>query len=252
MTIYAHDFATYLDEYLRVAEVADSAEALNGLQVDHDKALTRMAVAVDACQATIDAAADIGADLLLVHHGMFWGGLQPLTGRHGKRIRRLMKAGIALYSAHIPLDLHPEVGNNAVLATELGLVSTESFGDYKGEKIGVVGSLSIAIGELAERISNLVGGAPRTIAFGPEMASRIGIITGGGGDMMAQARDAGVDTFITGEGAHHTYFDAEEWGLNVIFAGHYATETVGVKALAAHLSAKFDLPWDFIDHPTGM
>lgn len=252
MTTYAHDFATYLDAYLRVAEVADSAEALNGLQVDHDKALTRMAVAVDACQATIDAAAAIGADLLLVHHGLFWGGLQPLTGRHGKRIRRLMEAGIALYSAHIPLDLHPEVGNNAVLANELGLVSKEPFGDYKGEKIGVVGSLPIAIGELAERIRNLVGGVPRTIAFGPEMASRIGIITGGGGDMMAQARDAGADTFITGEGPHHTYFDAEEWGLNVIFAGHYATETVGVKALAAHASDKFDLPWEFIDHPTGM
>jgi putative NIF3 family GTP cyclohydrolase 1 type 2 len=178
MITYAPEIATYLDQYLRVAEVADSAEALNGLQVDHDRAITRMAVAVDACQATVDAAATTGADLLLVHHGLFWGGLQPLTGRHGKRIRRLVEAGIALYSAHIPLDLHPEVGNNAVLANELGLDGKESFGDYKGEKIGVVGSLPIALGELAERIRNLVGGTPRTIAFGPEI--RISMLRSGG------------------------------------------------------------------------
>ena len=252
MTTHVLDITTYLDKYLRVADVADSAEALNGLQVDHDGAITRIAVAVDACIATINATAETGAELLLVHHGLFWAGLEPLTGRHGKRVRQLMKTGIALYSAHIPLDLHPEVGNNAVLARELGVVDQEWFGDYKGEKLGVVGCLPIARGELADKVGVLLGGTPRTLALGPEMVSRIGIVSGGGGDMMAQARDAGVDTFITGEGKHHTYFDAEEWGLNVIFAGHYASETVGVKALAAHLSAQFDLPWDFIDHPTSM
>lgn len=246
------DITTYLDKYLRVAEVADSAEALNGLQVDHEGPITRIATAVDACWATINGAADSGADLLLVHHGLFWAGLEPLIGRHGRRVRRLVEAGIALYSAHIPLDLHPEVGNNAVLANELGVVDREWFGDYKGERLGLAGRLPMALEELATKVGMVVGSTPRTVACGPETVSRVGIISGGGGDMIGQARDAGVDTFITGEGKHHTYFDAEEWGLNVIFAGHYATETVGVKALAAHLSGKFDLPWDFIAHPTGM
>jgi dinuclear metal center YbgI/SA1388 family protein len=252
MPTNTYDITAYLDEYLRTDEVADSPEALNGLQVDHDGPTTRIAVAVDACLATIEAASDLGADLLLVHHGLFWGGLEPLTGRHGKRIRRLVESGIALYSAHIPLDLHPEVGNNVVLATALGVEGREWFGDYKGEKLGVAGLLSVDFKELAENLRTILGITPHTLPCGPEKVSRVGIISGGGADMMGQARDAAVDTFITGEGKHHTYFDAEEWGLNVIFAGHYATETVGVKALAKHISTKFDLPWDFIDHPTGL
>jgi dinuclear metal center YbgI/SA1388 family protein len=188
----------------------------------------------------------------LVHHGLFWGGLEPLSGRHGRRVRRLVENGIALYSAHIPLDLHPVVGNNAVIADGLGVADREFFGDYKGEKLGVVGRLPLPLSEVANKLGDLVGAPPRTIACGPDPVSRVGVISGGGGDMIAQARDAGVDTFITGEAQHHTYFDAEEWGMNVILAGHYATETVGVKALAAHLSGQFNLPWDFIDHPTGM
>jgi dinuclear metal center YbgI/SA1388 family protein len=252
MATHVQDIQTYLDRYLRVAEVGDAAEALNGLQFDHEGQITRLAAAVDACQATINAAAGAGAEFLLVHHGLFWAGLEPLTGRHGRRIRRLVEAGIALYSAHMPLDLHPEVGNNAVLANELGLDGRDWFGDYKGERLGVAGSLSISFLELVTRVGHVVGGTPRVLAYGPKTVSRVGIISGGGGDMIAQARDAGVDTYITGEGKHHSYFDAEEWGLNVIYAGHYATETLGVKALAAHIAEEFDLPWDFIDHPTGM
>jgi dinuclear metal center YbgI/SA1388 family protein len=163
-----------------------------------------------------------------------------------------MTTGIALYSAHMPLDLHPEVGNNAVLASELGMDGREWFGDYKGEQLGVAGNLQVSRAELLDRVAAVVGSAPRILAHGPEMVSKVGIISGGGGDMIAQARDAGVDTFITGEGKHHSYFDAEEWGMNVVYAGHYATETVGVKALAEHISSKFGIPWEFLDHPTGM
>jgi dinuclear metal center YbgI/SA1388 family protein len=252
MTTYVRDIQAYLDEYLRVAEVGDSEEALNGLQVDHEGEVTRIAAAVDACQTTIDGAADMGAQLLLVHHGLFWRGLEPLTGRHGRRIRRLMNSGVALYSAHMPLDLHPDVGNNAVLADKLGVDEREWFGDYKGERLGVAGRLFISINKLVDKLEMVLGGHPRVLAHGPELVNRVGIISGGGGDMIVQARDVGVDTFITGEGKHHSYFDAEEFGLNVIFAGHYATETLGVKALAENLSAKFKLPWEFIDHPTGL
>jgi dinuclear metal center YbgI/SA1388 family protein len=246
------ELATYLDDYLQIAAVKDDANALNGLQVDNGGTVESVAVAVDACQVTIDAAAEMGANLLLVHHGLFWGGLQPVTGRHASRIRRLLEADVALYSAHLPLDAHPEVGNNAVLARLLGVSDPVPFGEYHEQVIGVAGSLGITREELVRRIRDSLGGEPHVIAKGAESVQRVGIVTGGGGSMIAQARDAGLDTYVTGEGAHHTYFDAEEWQLNVVYAGHYLTETVGVKALGAHLEQRFGLPWEFIDHPTGL
>lgn len=246
------ELTTYLDDYLRIADIGDDPNAVNGLQVENGGTVNRVAVAVDACQATIDAAAEMGAGLLLVHHGLFWGGVQPITGRHASRIRRLLEADVALYSAHLPLDMHPDVGNNAVLARTLGLADQVPFGVYHEQVVGVAGSLRVTLEELVRRVRDVVGGEPHVIATGPSSVRRVGIVTGGGGGMIAQARDAELDAYITGEGAHHTYFDAEEWGLNVIYAGHYLTETVGVKALAAHLQERFGLPWEFIDHPTGL
>lgn len=250
MELYRLD--RHLADYLRIPEVPDDRRALNGLQVANSGTVTRIAAAVDACQATIDAAARQGADLLLVHHGLFWGGLEPLTGRHGRRVRRLMEADLALYSAHLPLDCHPEVGNNAVLARDLGLEDPRPFGTYEGIEIGFAGRWTGSLGDLAARLTERLGVEPHVIAKGPERVTRVGVVTGGASGLLREARDAGIDTFITGEGPHHTFFDAEEWGLNVIYGGHYATETVGVRALAAHLEREFDLPWDFIDHPTGL
>lgn len=252
MPLSVHDVVGYLDDYLRVREVEDSRNALNGLQVENDGALARLAVAVDACQVTIDRAVELGADLLLVHHGLFWGGLEPLVGRHGKRVRTLMRHNVALYAAHIPLDVHPEVGNNALLARRLALTDPECFGEYLGQRLGVAGKLATTRHGLVERVRQTLGVEPHVIATGPEEVRRVGIISGGGGSLIGDAVRAGVDTFVTGEGTHHTHFDAEEWGINVIYAGHYATETVGVQALAAHLEHRFGLPWDFIDHPTGL
>lgn len=243
---------SYLDTYLRIREIPDAPNALNGMQVENSGTVARVAAAVDACQATIDAAADRGANLLLVHHGLFWAGLEPVTGRHARRLRRLLTSDIALYAAHVPLDCHPEVGNNVVLARMLGLESLSRFGDYHGTAIGIAGRLDVPRQELVERLRACLGVEPHLIAAGPESVQRVGIITGGGGGEIRQARDAGVDTYVTGEGAHHTHFDAEEWSLNVVYAGHYATETVGVKALAGHLEQRFGLPWEFIDHPTGL
>ncbi len=243
---------TYLDEYLRVREVRDSPQALNGLQVENSGTVSRIAAAVDVCQATIDAAAERRADLLLVHHGLFWAGLLPVVGREARRLKKLFAADLAVYAAHIPLDCHPEVGNNIVLARMLGLEAVGWFGEYEGREIGVVGRLDVTRDELVSRLRAKLGVDPHVIATGPTKPERVGIVTGGAGNMIREARDAQVDTFITGEGAHYTHFDAEEWGLNVIYAGHYATETVGVKALAAHLEQRFDLPWEFIDHPTGL
>lgn len=242
----------YLNSYLRVAEVPDSPNALNGLQVENSGTVAQVAAAVDACQTTIDRAVDVGADLMLVHHGLFWGGPEPITGRHARRIRRLIEGDTALYSAHLPLDMHPEVGNNAVLANALGLRDTAPFGDHQGTLIGVIGTIDVRLDELVGALRAELGSEPHVIAAGPERVQRVGVITGGAGDMIRQAWDAGADTFVSGEGSHHTHFDAEEWGLNVVYAGHYATETVGVKALAQHIENRFGLPWEFIDHPTGL
>jgi len=246
------ELVSYLDGYLRVAAVPDAPHAVNGLQVANRGTVSRVAVAVDLCEATVRLAAEQGADLLLVHHGLFWGGLQPLTGRAYRRVASLFANDIALYSAHLPLDLHPEVGNNAVLARQLGVSLRGDFGEEYGVRIGRWGEIDVSRHALERRLATLMGSAPRLMAFGPERVQRVGIVTGAAGSMIAQAADAGLDTFVTGEGPHHTFFDAEELKLNVFYAGHYATETVGVKALAEHLHARFHLPCTFLDHPTGL
>jgi dinuclear metal center YbgI/SA1388 family protein len=242
----------YLDTYLRVREVPDYPAALNGLQVENGGEVTRIAVAVDAAQATIEAAVAERADLLLVHHGLFWDGNQPLTGRRFRRVKRLLDAGIAVYAAHLPLDVHPEVGNNVVLARALGIEPQGSFGDYQGYPLGVWGELELGREVLAARLDELLGGRIKLVPGGPEWVRRVGVITGGAGSMIGAAREAGLDAFVTGEGAHHNFFDAEEGGINLFLAGHYATETWGVRALAEHLETRFGLPWSWIHHPTGL
>jgi len=242
----------YLDDYLRVRDVPDASEALNGLQVGGRAEVTRVAAAVDLCEATVRLAAEGGADFLIVHHGLFWGGLRPLTGPQLRRVAGLLKHDIALYGAHLPLDLHSDVGNNPVLARELGVTIKGEFGESRGVAIGVWGELAVSRAELEQRLARTLGAPPKVLAFGPETTRRVGIVTGAAGGMIGQAAAAELDTFITGEGLHHSYFDAEELGLNVLLGGHYATETMGVKALAAHLQSRFGLPWVFLDHPTGL
>jgi dinuclear metal center YbgI/SA1388 family protein len=257
------EVVSYLDEYLRIRAIPDESNAVNGLQVENSGRINSIVAAVDASQATIDgviATLETGSTppLILVHHGLFWDGNVPLTGRRYRRIAALLNHDIPLYSAHIPLDVHPEVGNNAVLAERLGITVEGWFGNYRGIAMGVWGHAppslsrreSIAL-EL-DRVLHTLKGSAMLIPGGPEKPSRIGLITGGAGNMIQEARAAGLDTYITGEGPHHTYFDAMEGGLNVVFAGHYATETLGVQAIASHLGERFDLEWEFHDHPTGL
>jgi len=254
MAATLEELTRHLDGYLHIAELPDDRRALNGLQLENSGRVTRILGAVDACQATIDAAAERHADLLLVHHGLFWGGLQAAVGRHGRRLRALISHDIALYSAHLPLDRHPEVGNNAVLARALGVEALEPFGRADGEReIGWAGPLELPLAELVGRIERRLGVPPlRVVATGPDPLRRVAVVTGAGSGLLAEARDRGIDTLVTGEGPHHAYFDAEEWGLNLILAGHYASETVGVQALGAHLAERFGLPFEFFDHPTGL
>ena len=246
------DLVTYLDEYLRIDEVEDYDTALNGLQVENSGEVRNIAVAVDGCQAVIDQAAQRGADMLIVHHGLFWNGLEPLTDRAYRRVAALVRHDMAVYAAHLPLDRHPQVGNTPVLARLLGMEVRGWWGDWRGAPLGVWGELDVSREALAERIGGVLGEMPRVIPGGPEQVKRVGILTGAGGSMIADAQAAGLDTLVTGEGAHHTYFDAEELGLNVYYGGHYLTETFGVKALAEHIAERFQLPWSFVDHPTGL
>jgi dinuclear metal center YbgI/SA1388 family protein len=245
----------YLDGYLGIPDHPDYAPALNGLQVEGARDVRRVVAAVDASEAAIMAAVDEGADLLLVHHGLFWDGLRPVTGRRYRKLRLLMENGIALYSAHLPLDGHPEVGNCAVLARTMGLDVQGRFAAYKGVDIGWWGTLDPATDPLGlrERVSRAVGGGPvHLIPGGPDRVETVGVVTGGGASFVADAVALGLDALVTGEGAHHTHFDAMEEGIHVCLAGHYATETFGVKALAGHVAERFGLEWTFLEQPTGL
>lgn len=247
-----HEMVRFVDRYLRLTEIEDYANALNGLQIENSGEVTKIGAAVDASTRTIQMAIESGIDLLVVHHGLFWPGLRAVTGPLYRTLKLAIEHNLALYSAHLPLDLHPKIGNNALLAAALGLGSTEPFLEMKGAPIGRVATANLTRTELISRLEESLGGAVRCIGTGPMETKRIGIVTGGaGGEIYAAARE-GIDSYITGEAPHWTAVAAEELGINLFLGGHYATETFGVKALAAELAEKFALPWEFLDHPTGL
>lgn len=242
----------YCDRTLRTREIGDYPGAVNGLQVENRGTVSRIAAAVDGSLATVKLAIATKADLLLVHHGLFWSPSHPWTGRKYELLRLLVENNLAVYSSHLPLDAHPRLGNNAQLCAALGLKRPKPFFVSHGGPIGCVVRQKISRTELGARLRRALGNAPLLIPGGAETCERIGIVTGGAGEGARQAAAEGVDTFITGEGPHWTYAMAEDLGMNVFYGGHYATETFGVKALAADLSHRFKLPWTFLDHPTGL
>jgi dinuclear metal center YbgI/SA1388 family protein len=246
------ELTAYLDQYLNIAAITDYAGALNGLQVENSGRVSRVATAVDASEASIREAIRRHCDVLLVHHGLFWDGNVPVTGRRYRRLRQLIASDVAVYSAHLPLDVHPEVGNNMQLARAIGLAVEGSFAQQPSFDAGIWGTLEVTRETLAARLDDVLGVRVRLLPGGGEKLTRVGVITGGAGSMIHHAVAAGLDAFITGEGAHHTYFDAMESGINVYYGGHYATETFGVRALAQHLEERFGIPWEFIDLPTGL
>lgn len=252
------EIARYLDDLLRIAEIPDYESALNGIQVDTDRDITRVAAAVDARERTIRDAAAGGADLLIVHHGLFWGGLQPLRGPMLRRTQALLTARLGLYAAHLPLDAHPTLGNNVLLARELGLEPSAGFARFRAIDIGVSGESDVVTAELiarTERFAQRYGGSVRhTASEGGRRTRRWAICTGAGAshDTLSEAAQRGVDTLITGEGPHWSAIDAEELGITVIYAGHYATETLGVQSLADALCRQFGIPWTFLHAPTGL
>lgn len=251
-SMHLTEAVSYLDDLLRTHEVGDFPQAMNGLQVENSGGLTRIGAAVDATEAVIREAAQAGVDFLIVHHGLFWSGAQRVTGATYRKMRLLMEADMAVYSAHLPLDVHPEIGNNALLAAALGLENGVPFFATAGQNVGLKFEAEVSREVLRDHLARAVGGPVHLAPGGPVLARRIGIVTGGAGGDIAKAAEAGVDTFITGEGPHWSYTAAEELGVNLFYSGHYATETFGVKAAAELLAGKLALAWQFIDHPTGL
>lgn len=252
------EVAAHLDAQLRTAQTPDYPPALNGVQVGHRGPVTRVAAAVDASLRTFELAVSAGANLLLVHHGIFWHGLQSVTGAHEARLRYLFAHDLALYSAHLPLDAHPTFGNSPLLATELGLVATGVFAPYQTIHCGVRGQADLDTATLGHRIREWAQPlGHHTVASRIPTGHRTrrwAICTGAGANTatLREAYATGVDTLIVGEGPHWSAVEAEEHGLVIVYAGHYATETLGVRALAAGVSSTFGVPWSFVHAPTGL
>lgn len=248
------DIVAFAEVLLTPSLFKDYDGAQNGLQFENLGRVRRIAAAVDGTLPVARKATDAGCDLLLVHHGLFWSRSFPWTGRRAELIRHLVNSDLAVYSQHLPLDGHPEIGNAAVLARALGFTTWQPFFLREGRAIGVQVEAPDGMGrqELAARLADITGNVPTTLPGGSSVCRRIGICTGGAGAELPQAAREGVDTFITGEGPHWSYALAEDLGINAFYAGHYATETFGVRALAEAISNRFNIPWEFIDHPTGL
>jgi dinuclear metal center YbgI/SA1388 family protein len=238
------ELVRYLNGYLDL-EAFPQDPSLNGLQVEGKPRVTKVGAAVDAGEAIFRKALEEGVDFLLVHHGLFWGRPFPIVGHHKRRLALLFQGGINLYAAHLPLDAHPEVGNNFALARALGLEDLEPW------DVGVKGRfpLPTPLLQVADRLGQLTGMQPLVHQGGLDQVETVIIVSGSGTGLLPKV-DA--DLFITGEPKHAVFHETFERGLNVIYAGHYDTETFGVKALAQHLYERFGLPWVFLDHPTGL
>ncbi len=246
------ELVKYLDEYLHIEQIRDYGP--QGLQVEGRSETRKVVGLVDAHMPCVEAALQQGADMMLVHHGIFWGPTQLLRGSHGRLVRGLMAAELNLYAAHLALDAHQEVGNNAELARRLGFEVTDWWGEVHGTPLAALAVQpdGMKLDYLVERFRQLVGPVKLVQAHGPRLVHRIGIMSGGGASQIAQAAALGCDTFLTGEPEHAHYYDALNASLNVIYGGHYCTETVGVQALGQHLQDRFGIDFEFVDLPTGL
>ena len=246
------NIVSYSDAFLRIRDVGDWDNALNGLQIENSGRVTRLGAAVDVSTRVLTKAAREKIDLLIVHHGLFWPGLQPVTKSLRRQLQLAFENDIALYSAHLPLDVHPRIGNNTQLVAALGLKSAQPFLEEKGQRVGLKIRVAMPCAELVRKLRKALNGPVKVFDFGPKQTRAIGIVTGAAGSEIYRVAQEDIDTFITGEAPHWAAVAGEELGMNLLIGGHYATEIFGVKALAAHLSKRFRIPWEFIDCPTGL
>jgi dinuclear metal center YbgI/SA1388 family protein len=242
----------FCDDLLEPESFQDWSGSVNGLQMENQGMVSRIGAAVDATESTVRLAIAARVDFLLVHHGLFWSPSHPWTGKKFQLFKLMMENNVAVYSSHLPLDAHPEFGNNIQLARALGLKKIIPFYSEKGRHLSFQGRLKIDREVLQKVLQKVLGGKVHLAPGGRKDCEHIGIMTGGAGSELRKVSAEGIDTFITGEGPHWSFGLAEELGLNVFYGGHYATETFGVKALADKLSKKFSVPWTFLDYPTGL
>jgi dinuclear metal center YbgI/SA1388 family protein len=250
-TIALAALVTYLDDYLRIDSIPDGSQ--NGVQVEGRTRMDRAAFAVDASLGAIRAAARLGAGILVVHHGLFWGRNERITGIMRKRIGALLEHNVSLYAAHLPLDCHEEVGNNVELARLLDLAVGEKFADYHGVKIGYLAKAKSPLTRagLARSLGKALGCRVVRLDAGPSRIRQVGIVSGGAAEFAVQAKELGCQALVTGETSHAAHHPAVEAAINVFYAGHYASETVGVKALARHVERRFGIDCRFVPTPTG-
>lgn len=248
------ELADAANSWLRIDEIPDYPQALNGVQLENSGPVKKIVASVDACLPVIEEACSLGADLLVVHHGLFWQGAQRIEGAVYRKLKLAMDHDLAIYSAHIPLDVHPELGNNARLVEAIGFgENAKPFFQWKGIELGLMADTDIDRAGLVRKVEEATGSKAHLCPGGPGRVGKVGVITGGAGSEIAAIAETGIDTFVTGEGPHWSYTAAEELGINLIYGGHYATETFGVKALTEKWGTEFEgLEWSFIEHPTGL
>ncbi len=253
MPVALQEIVSFLNDTLRIGSIKDDPRAMNGLQVENDGLVNRVAAAVDGSSKTIEAAIEAGADLLLLHHGIFWSGMTPVAGWWKKKLEMLLHGGLAVYSAHLPLDLHPTLGNNALIAKYLSLEDIAPEIHCHGEPIGCAGFFPGTLGELKAEFSRILkGSVGGVMSDAPDTpAGRVAVCSGAGAGEIYQIHAKGYRTYLTGEVCHWAFGTAEDMGMNLFFGGHYGTETFGVRELGRLLEERFGLPWVFIHHPTG-
>ena len=245
-----HEIVKFCDERTRKSEIKDFDGAYNGLQVENNGEVTKVGGAVDAGQLPFETAIAAGIDFLICHHGLFWTPPTPITGPNYKKVKTALDGNLAVYGAHLPLDAHQKIGNNALLAKKLGLERIGSFLTYEGNDMATIAAgPSGGRAELSAKLKELFPETYQGIEYGGEQPERIGILTGSGQSAVAHLKANGIDTLVTGELRQHHFNMAQELGLNLYPCGHYATEVFGVKALAAEVAKKFDLEWEFIEQP---
>ena len=244
------DVCRYLDELLNIQDIPD--ESRNGLQVEGSQSISRIAFMVNFCLEGAERAYEEGADMIICHHGLIWGGLKAVTGVVHSRLKAIMDRDISLYTAHLPMDVHEAFGHGALLLKALGIDAAGTFGRYGPIRVGVWGELGRPedVAEMVKKTEKILKVPCRTLLFGDRKVKRIGVVSGSGVSALEEAVDEGVDLFITGESKLTAFDLAKELGVNVIFGGHYATETFGLKALMETVTKDLGLETLFIDIPT--
>lgn len=242
-----HHITDFLNDYLQITRYPDSS--VNGLQIEGAINVEKAVFAVDASMESFMQAVELDAELLVCHHGIIWDGIGRITGLMKERIKFLLENELSLYAAHIPLDAHPEIGNNALILRALGIEPEERFGEYRGVSIGFAGYADMDFHDALERLERRYGKVDY-MKFGGDETEKVAVVSGRGSAYINEAVEKNVDLFITGEIEHSAYHQAKDGRINVIFIGHYNSETPGIKALMNVVEDKMGIDTEFIDIPT--